>query len=122
MALADDIRSTFVTSLGDKGQPTVIRRKVAGTYNAATGGVSLETTVDVPGTGWWAAYDDTLINQTTVLSSDRKLIFIATNIAGFSPAPGDGAIAAGKDFHVVRFKTIELSGVLIAHVFQVRSV
>jgi hypothetical protein len=69
-----NMRALAARLISENGKPITLTRTADGVYNPATGGTSVVTS-NIEGDGVLLKYSNKEIDGTTILSSDRKMIY-----------------------------------------------
>lgn len=72
-------RATAERLIKKQGKPVTLQRTIKGPYDPSTGG-SVSTTQNIQGFGVFVRFTNSEIDGTTILSSDRKLIYSGEEI------------------------------------------
>lgn len=119
MSLGDDLQNGAQQLLIQFGRSMTLRQLTEGTYDPVTGGAPLPTSADYSVIGVLLEYADLYIDNTTVLSSDRKCIIAAKGMT-VVPQVGDRMIADGVTYAVIEVAIKEVSGIPATYVMQIR--
>ncbi len=119
MSLGQDLQNGAEQLLVQFGRSMTLRQRIEGVYDPATGGAPAPTLVDNTVIGVLLQYSSLYINNTTILSQDRRCIIAAKNMT-VVPEVGDRIIADGTTYAVLEVIIKEVSSIPATYVMQVR--
>lgn len=118
MSLALDFVNGAAEILKQFGKDVVLREVNSGTYDQNTQEATI-TTADHAVRAYIGKYDDKIVDNSTVLGSDRKVIIQAKGLTA-EPQKGWQIIALDGTFDIMQIQRVELSDQSIVWICQVR--
>lgn len=120
MAFYDEMAAVALELLREFGQPVIIARTTAGSYDPGTGVESDPVTASQAGSAVVREYDRRFIDGAMIMAGDKRVILAASGLT-FAPMPGDSVMAGGGMLHVVSVLERNPAGTPLVYELQGRA-